>query len=54
MAERTESDNVLLRLGCLDTPIAPPARQWHIWRSDAASWYDPKTTVPELAEGLQR
>jgi hypothetical protein len=54
MAERVDSANVLLRMGCLDTPIEPPARQWHIWRSDAATWYDPAAALPELPEGLKR
>ncbi|BAC50823.1 blr5558 [Bradyrhizobium diazoefficiens USDA 110] len=49
MAERIAQPNVLLRMGCLDTPVAGPARA-HIWRSDAASWYDPKDATPELPE----
>ncbi len=56
MAERTAQPVVLLRLGCLDTSISGPATsnlpQVHIWRSDAAPWYDPKVPVPEKAEGL--
>lgn len=47
-AERTSQPTVMLRLGCLDTPISGPARL-HIWRSDGASWFDPKESVPELA-----
>jgi hypothetical protein len=54
MAERLESENVLLRLGCLDTEIESPARQWHIWRLDVASWYDPAAHWLELPEGLKR
>jgi len=50
-AERTQMARVLLRLGCLDTPIAEGAVA-HIWRSDAASWYDPKIQLPEYAEGI--
>lgn len=50
-AERLERDAMLLRLGCLDTP-ATCERQQHIWRSDGASWYDPKAQWPELPEGL--
>ncbi|MDE2486055.1 MAG: GFA family protein [Alphaproteobacteria bacterium] len=53
IAERAGQPNVMLRLGCLDTPVKPD-RQWHIWRSDAASWYDPSETHPELAEGFPR
>jgi hypothetical protein len=51
MAERLGQPVVLLRLGCLDTPVSERP-QVHIWRSDAASWYDPKVPVPEKAEGL--
>lgn len=53
LAERKDQPTVMLRLGCLDTPIhdAPMA---HIWRSDGASWYDPKLQLPELAEGASR
>jgi hypothetical protein len=51
MAERTEQPVVLLRLGCLDTPVSDRP-QVHIWRSDAAPWYDPKAQFPEKAEGL--
>jgi hypothetical protein len=50
-AERTGRPNVMLRLGCLDT-AATCERQQHIWRSDGASWYDPKATWPEYPEGL--
>lgn len=51
MAERIASEHVMLRLGCLDTPVKAPVLG-HIWRCDAASWYDPKAAVPEFAEGL--
>jgi hypothetical protein len=50
MAERVNQPIVLLRLGCLDTKIDARPRT-HIWRSDAASWYDPKDQLPELPEG---
>jgi hypothetical protein len=53
MAQRDGQPTVLLRLGCLDTPIADTPKA-HIWRSDAASWYDPKDTLPELPEGMSR
>jgi hypothetical protein len=49
-AERTAHKHVMLRLGCLDTPIRPKVLG-HIWRSDAASWYDPNKHVPEFSEG---
>ncbi|MFO1163258.1 MAG: GFA family protein [Reyranellaceae bacterium] len=51
MAERVAQPVVLLRLGCLDTPIGERP-QVHIWRTDGASWYDPKRPVPEQPEGL--
>ena len=51
MAERTSQPVVLLRLGCLDTPVSG-LPQVHIWRSDAAPWYDPKLAFPETPEGL--
>jgi hypothetical protein len=51
MAERVVQPVVLLRLGCLDTPLSDRP-QLHIWRSDGASWYDPKAQLPEKAEGL--
>ena len=51
VAERDGSPSLMLRLGCLDTPVTAD-RQWHIWRSDGASWYDPSAAHPELAEGF--
>jgi len=51
MAERINQPVVLLRLGCLDSAIKD-IPQVHIWRSDAASWYDPKVISPELPQGL--
>ena len=51
MAERVAQPVVMLRLGCLDTPVADRP-QVHIWRSDAAPWYDPKQQFPEKPEGL--
>jgi len=51
MAERVAQPVVLLRLGCLDTPVSDRP-QVHIWRSDAAPWYDPKQQFPEKPEGL--
>ena len=53
VAERVNQPTVLLRLGCLDTAIDDKPRA-HIWRSDAASWYDPKLKLPEFAESPQR
>jgi hypothetical protein len=51
VAERLAQPVVLLRLGCLDATVGEPP-QLHIWRSDAASWYDPKVAWPEKPEGL--
>jgi hypothetical protein len=51
MAERVAQPVVLLRLGCLDTPLTDRP-QVHIWRTDAACWYDPATSLPELPRGL--
>ncbi|QUD89480.1 GFA family protein [Phenylobacterium montanum] len=53
VAERVGQPNVMLRLGCLDTPVTVD-RQWHIWRSDGASWYDPGEAYPELPEGFPK
>jgi hypothetical protein len=50
VAARPAQGYVLLRLGCLDTEIEERPRA-HIWRSDAANWYDPKAQIPELEEG---
>lgn len=50
-AERAGKETVMLRLGCLDTPIEA-GRQWHIWRSDGARWYDPAAEAPEFPEGF--
>ncbi len=58
VAERRESGHIMLRLGCLDTPITVE-RQFHIWRSDAASWFDPGVVWPvfdvdaEMAAGAE-
>jgi hypothetical protein len=51
VAERVGLPTVMLRLGCLDTP-SECAAQVHIWRSDAATWYDPRRAVPERVEGV--
>jgi hypothetical protein len=50
VAERVGQPTVMLRLGCLDTPITQ-APIMHIWRSDAAAWYDPRVELPELWQG---
>src|SRR5947207_8796265 len=43
VAERASTGTILLRMGCLDTPITNRFKV-HIWRSDAAPWYDPRTS----------
>jgi len=53
MAERAGQPNVLLRLGCLDTPVSDTPKM-HFWRSNGASWYDPKLQLPELPEGAPK
>lgn len=52
IAERKEANLILLRMGCMDTEITqkPDA---HIWRSDAAPWYDPDHGVRQLQEGYE-
>jgi hypothetical protein len=50
-AERVGQPTVMLRLGCLDTAITDQPKA-HIWRSDAAPWYDPNDRLPELAKGF--
>ena len=42
--------DVRVRLGSLDTPIETPRYAGHIWRSQAADWYDPKAALPEWPE----
>jgi hypothetical protein len=51
MAERTSQSVVLLRLGCLDTPVKD-VPQLHIWRSESAAWYDPAVVLEEKSAGL--
>lgn len=52
IAERKEANMVLLRMGCMDTQITqnPDA---HIWRSDAAPWFDPDHEVRQMSEGYE-
>jgi hypothetical protein len=51
LAERVGQPTVMLRLGCLDTPMTDQPKA-HIWRSEAASWFDPKNQLPELPKGF--
>lgn len=50
-AKKENMPAVVLRLGCLDDDGTIPKPEAHIWRSDAASWYDPENEVKELPEG---
>ena len=52
VAERVNQPTILLRLGCLDTPIAERPRL-HIWRSNAACWYDPADRLPQVERGAR-
>jgi hypothetical protein len=52
-AERVGQPTVLLRLGCLDTPLTDRPRA-HIWRSDGASWFDPRDQIPEFPRAPER
>ena len=51
-AERPGDPNaaVRVRLGSLDTPLEAPTFVGHMWRSDAADWFDPQRVVPEWPE----
>lgn len=51
VSDRPAQAVLVLRLGCLDTPPVD-VPQTHIWRSDAAPWYDPKAPLPEKPEGF--
>ncbi len=51
VAERDTAPVIMLRLGCLDTEIEGNAKA-HIWRSDCASWYDPKVILQEFPQGF--
>ena len=53
VADRVDSAHVMLRLGCLDTPLEPD-RQSHIWMSEASTWYDLDAHWPQSPEGLVR
>jgi hypothetical protein len=51
-AERTGDADapVRVRVGSLDTRIEIPEFVGHIWRSQAAEWFDPKREVKEWPE----
>ena len=50
VAARDGKDTIPLRMGCLDTPIAERPKV-HTWRSEGASWFDPKNPLPGWPEG---
>ena len=50
VAEREGKGTILLRMGCLDTPTTQRPKV-HIWRSEGASWFNPKDQLPEWHEG---
>lgn len=52
IADRTDREVLMLRLGCLDTPAPGSDGQWHIWLSDKASWYDPSAPIRTRPEGF--
>lgn len=39
-----------IRLGTLDTPVENPTFVGHIWRSQAADWFDQRRELPEWPE----
>jgi hypothetical protein len=53
VVERQGTGTILLRMGCLDTPISERPKV-HIWRSLGASWFDPKDQLPELQEAAPK
>ena len=52
-AKRDEKENVILRLGSLDTDI-PSEELAHTWLSERAEWYDLKAELPHYAEGIPK
>jgi hypothetical protein len=40
-------------MGCLDTEITERPKV-HIWRSDAAPWFDPKDRLPDGRKARRR
>lgn len=51
IAQRDNVDYVLIRVGSVDTELETRP-QAHIWREDAANWYDPKDRLPMLPQGV--
>lgn len=50
-AKKENIPAIVLRIGCLDDDGTIPKPEAHIWRSDAATWYDPQSEIKELPEG---
>lgn len=53
MAARDHEDQVILRLGCLDTDPQSQAVA-HVWTSDKAPWYDISDGLPCVPKGRPR
>lgn len=53
MAEWVDQATVILRLGCLDTPIEERPVV-HIWTSQKAPWFEIDAALPQLPEGPGR
>ena len=52
MAEWTNQDQVILRIGCVDEGLGDAAPVGHIWVSHQASWDPgPEDRLPRFAEG---
>jgi hypothetical protein len=48
-----DEDEIILRLGCLDTDPETKAVA-HVWTSDEAPWYDITDDLPQVPRGRQR
>ena len=52
-ARRDEKENVILRLGSIDS--GTPAKEFaHTWVSEKAEWYDLQGELPHYGEGIPR
>lgn len=52
-AKRANKNNVILRLGSLDTNL-PGKELAHTWVSEKAQWYDLQSELPHYDEGIPR
>jgi hypothetical protein len=48
-----DEDELILRLGCLDTDPDSMAKA-HVWTADKASWFEIADDLPQVPEGRQR